>query len=52
MAKINEQKITITLSKLVRDNVEEAPIMHDEMLATLIAVIQEMIGNETLIEIE
>lgn len=52
MAKINEQKITITLSKLVRDNDEQYPIMHDEMLATLIAVIQEMIGSETLIEIE
>lgn len=52
MAKINEQKITITLSKLVRDNTEEHPIMHDEMLATLIAVLQEMIGNDTLIEIE
>lgn len=52
MAKINEQKITITLSKLIRDNDEDHPIMHEEMLATLIAVIQEMIGNETLIEIE
>jgi hypothetical protein len=52
MAKVNEQKVTITLSKLIRDNDENYPIMHDEMLATLIAVIQEMIGNETLIEIE
>jgi hypothetical protein len=52
MAKINEQKITITLSKLVRDSEENYPIMHDEMLATLVAVIQEMIGNDTLIEIE
>jgi hypothetical protein len=52
MAKINEQKITITLSKLVRDSEENHPIMHDEMLATLVAVIQEMIGNDTLIEIE
>lgn len=52
MAKLNEQKITITLSKLIRDKDEEHPIMHDEMLATLIAVIQEMIGQDTLIEIE
>jgi hypothetical protein len=52
MAKINEQKITITLSKLIRDNTEEYSIMHEEMLATLIAVIQEMVGNDTLIEIE
>ena len=52
MAKINEQKITITLSKLIRDSEEQHPLMHDEMLATLIAVIQEMTGNDTLIEIE
>lgn len=52
MAKLNEQKITITLSKLIRDKDEEHPIMHDEMLATLIAVIQEMVGQDTLIEIE
>ena len=52
MAKVNEQKVTITLSKLIRDKDEEHPIMHDEMLATLIAVIQEMIGPDTLIEIE
>lgn len=52
MAKVNEQKVTITLSKLIRDKEEEHPIMHDEMLATLIAVIQEMVGSDTLIEIE
>lgn len=52
MAKINEQKITITLSKLVRDNDNQSPIMHDEMIATLVAVIQEMIGQDALIEIE
>jgi hypothetical protein len=52
MAKINEQKITITLSKLIRDTQEQHPIMHDEMLATLIAVIQEMVGEDALIEIE
>ena len=52
MAKVNEQKVTITLSKLIRDKDEEHPIMHDEMLATLIAVIQEMVGQDTLIEIE
>lgn len=52
MAKLNEQKITITLSKLIRDKEEEYPIMHDEMMATLIAVIQEMVGSDALIEIE
>lgn len=52
MAKINEQKITFTLSKLVRDGDEQAPILDDEMLATLFQAISEMVGKEVLIELE
>ena len=52
MAKINEQTITFKLSKLVRDNDEQSPILDDEMLATLYASLQEMIGQDVLIEIE
>ena len=52
MAKINEQKITFTLSKLVRDSEEQAVILDDEMIATLFEAIQEMVGKEVLIELE
>lgn len=52
MAKINQQKITFTLSKLVRDNDEETLILDDEMIAALFQAIQQMVGSETLIEIE
>lgn len=52
MAKINEQKITFTLSKLVRDNDEQGQILDDEMLAALFQAISEMVGKEVLIELE
>lgn len=52
MAKINEQKITFTLSKLVRENAEQEAILDDEMIATLFQAIQEMVGREVLIELE
>lgn len=52
MAKINEQKITFKLSKLVRDDAEQELILDDEMLATLFQAVQEMVGVEVLIELE
>ena len=52
MAKINEQKITIKLSQLVRDGEEQTEILKDEMLVALIEAIQEMAGSSILIEVE
>jgi len=52
MAKINEQKITFKLSRLVRDSDEETLILDDEMIATMFQVVQEMVGKEVLIELE
>ena len=52
MAKINEQKIVIKLSQLVRDSDDGKDILTDEMLAALIEAIQEMAGSNTLIELD
>ena len=52
MAKINEQKITIKLSQLVRDSDGEQDIISDENLAALIEAIQAMAGPNVLIELE
>lgn len=53
MAKINEQTITIKLSQLVRDDyTDNKEIITDEMLVALIEAIQEMVGQNTLIELE
>ena len=52
MAKISEQKVTFTLSKLIRNEDGENQILDDEMIATIFQVIQEMVGKEVLIELE
>jgi hypothetical protein len=52
MAKINEQKITIKLSQLVRDSEGEQEIISDENLMALIEAIQAMAGPNVLIELE
>ena len=52
MAKINEQKVVIKLSQLVRDDETSKDILTDEMLAALIEALQEMVGSNTLIELE
>jgi hypothetical protein len=52
MAKINEQKITIKLSQLVRDSDGEREIISDENLMALIEAIQAMAGPNVLIELE
>ena len=52
MAKINEQRITIKLSQLVRDSDKEQEIISDENLAALIEAIQAMAGPNVLIELE
>jgi len=52
MAQINEQKISIKLSQLVRDNEDIAAIISDENLMALIEAIQSMAGPNVLIELE
>lgn len=52
MAQINEQKITIKLSQLVRDGEHQKDILTDEQLITLIEAITAMAGSSVLIELE
>jgi hypothetical protein len=52
MAKINEQALTIKLSKLMRDSDTPDEILTDEDLATLIEALKSMVGDSVLIELE
>lgn len=52
MAKINEQKITITLSQLLRDDEGQTHIVDDENLALLIEALTAMVGPKVMIELE
>jgi hypothetical protein len=51
MAKINSQSIVITVSQLLRDSDAGTPILSEEVLAQLEAVIGELAGSGVLIEI-
>lgn len=52
MAKINESIIVVKVSELVKDNDEVAQPLTDEAITQLQAVVQELTGPQTLVEIE
>ena len=52
MAKINESVVVIKVSELVKDNEDKPTPLTEEMVNQLQAVIQELAGPQTLVEIE
>ena len=51
MAKINEQTLVITVSQLVRDDAPTAELLSSEVVSQLEAVVAELAGSGTLVEI-
>lgn len=52
MAKINESVLVIKVSELVRDNDESLPVLSQEAVNQLEAVVKELAGQKALVEIE
>jgi hypothetical protein len=52
MAKINEQTLVITLSQLVKDDADVQPLLSPDVVAQLEAVVGELAGSGTLVEIK
>ena len=52
MAKIQEKVLVIKLSKLLKDTDQETPILDDDTLTQLYAVMQELAGAGVLVEME
>ena len=52
MAKINEQTLIVTVSQLVRDDVPTQALLSDDVVAQLEAVVAELAGAGTLVEIK
>jgi hypothetical protein len=52
MAKINEQTLVITVSQLVRDGDSVSVLLSEEVVAQLEAVVGELAGVGTLVEIK
>lgn len=53
MAKIVEEQVTITLSRIAKaaDAESTASAVTDEMLATIEAVVQELVGDSIVVEV-
>jgi hypothetical protein len=51
MAKINEQTLIITVSQMVRDDAPVQDLLNPEVVAQLEAVVAELAGAGTLVEI-
>lgn len=52
MAKLQEEVLVIKVSKMIRDNETEKEILNPETVASLEAVVQELAGANTLVEIQ
>lgn len=51
MAKMNEEMVVLKVSELLRDDVDETGLLDEEMLEALQAVIQDLVGDDKLVEI-
>ena len=51
MAKIHEEIVEIKLSKLVKDSAAPDKIANEEIVASLIAVVEELVGADVVVEV-
>ena len=52
MAKLQEEVVVIKVSKLLKDNEAETTILNTDTVTSLEAVVQELAGANTLVEIQ
>jgi hypothetical protein len=52
MAKLHEEVLVVKVSKLLKDNQDPSAILNKETIASLEAVVQELAGAGTLVEIQ
>jgi hypothetical protein len=52
MAKLHEEVLVIKVSKLLKDSEDSAEIISNDILHSLEAVVEELAGAGTLVEIE
>lgn len=52
MAKIHEDIAIIKFSQLVKDDSQPVVMIHDEVLAALVQVAEELVGTGVIVEIE
>jgi hypothetical protein len=52
MARVQTEIIVVKLSKLIKDSAEDATLVHDDFDSNLEAIVQELVGDNVLVEIE
>jgi hypothetical protein len=52
MAKIHEEIIVVKLSKLVKETDQPESAVSEDLVASLIAVTEELVGSGVVVEIE
>jgi hypothetical protein len=52
MAKIHEEIIVIKLSRLVKETDQPESALSDDLIASLTAVTEELVGSSIIVEIE
>ena len=52
MAKMQEQYVVISLSKLLKNSDTETDIISDDVKASIEAVVQEIVGEGIVVEIQ
>jgi len=52
MAKINEQRLNIKLSQLLRDQDESSKIVNNDDLGVLLEALGQIVGENVLIELD
>jgi hypothetical protein len=52
MARLNEAKLTITVSTLQRNDEDDIELLPDQTLSDLTAIIVEMTGTNVMVEID
>jgi len=52
MAKIYTESIVITLSKLVKETDQPASAVSEDLIVSLTAVVEELVGSGIVVEVE
>ena len=52
MAKIHEEIIVVRLSRLVKETDQPASAVSEDLIASLTAVVEELVGSSIVVEVE
>lgn len=52
MAHVQEEIVVIKLSKLLKSDSEQSSLVADEFTATVESIVQELVGDNVIVEVE